>query len=160
MRDHVKGEASTSFGTLAFPPANVCNCHWPCWLSQHCSDVTWASWRLKLLVALLFVQHLVQDNKKENVKAPSHYKPFMRGIHRSPMDSPHKWSVMGKAVLCSGVIMGSVPHIPWESMMTSSNGNIFRVTDHLCGEFTGPRWIPRTKASEAELWCFLWSASE
>ena len=45
-------------------------------------------------------------------------------------------------------------------MMTSSNGNIFRVTGHLCGEFTGPRWIPRTKASEAELWCFLWSASE
>ena len=31
-------------------------------------------------------------------------------------------------------------------MMTSSNGNIFRVTGHLCGEFTGPRWIPRTKA--------------
>ena len=24
--------------------------------------------------------------------------------------------------------------------MTSSNGDIFRVTDHLCGEFTGPRW--------------------
>ena len=45
-------------------------------------------------------------------------------------------------------------------MMTSSNGNIFRVTGHLCGEFTGPRWIPRTKASDTELWCFLWSASE
>ena len=29
--------------------------------------------------------------------------------------------------------------------MTSSNGNIFRVTGHLCGEFTGPRWILRTK---------------
>ena len=42
-------------------------------------------------------------------------------------------------------------------MMTSSNGNIFRVTGHLCGEFTGPRWFPR-KASDAELWCFLWSA--
>ena len=42
-------------------------------------------------------------------------------------------------------------------MMTSSNGNIFRVTGHLCGEFTGDRWIPRTKASDAELWCFLWS---
>ena len=38
------------------------------------------------------------------------------------------------------------------SMMTSSNGNIFRVTDHLCGEFTGHRWIPRTKASDAELY--------
>ena len=45
-------------------------------------------------------------------------------------------------------------------MMTASNGNIFRVTGHLCGEFTGPRWIPHTKASDAELWCFLWSAPE
>ena len=36
-------------------------------------------------------------------------------------------------------------------MMTSSNGNIFRVTGHLCGEFIGPRWIPLTKASDAEL---------
>ena len=34
--------------------------------------------------------------------------------------------------------------------MTSSNGNIFRVTGHLCGEFIGPLWIPRTKASDAE----------
>ena len=25
---------------------------------------------------------------------------------------------------------------------------------------TGHRWIPRTKASDAELWCFLWSAHE
>ena len=44
------------------------------------------------------------------------------------------------------------------NMMTSSNGNIFRVTGPLCGEFTGPRWIPLTKASDAELSCFLWSA--
>ena len=36
------------------------------------------------------------------------------------------------------------------NMMTSSNGNIFRVTGHLRGEFT-PRWIPRTKASDEEL---------
>ena len=28
------------------------------------------------------------------------------------------------------------------SMMTSSNGNIFCVTGQLCGEFTGPQWIP------------------
>ena len=45
-------------------------------------------------------------------------------------------------------------------MMTSSNGNNFRVTGPLCGEFTGHRWIPLTKASDAELWSFLWSASE
>ena len=44
------------------------------------------------------------------------------------------------------------------NIMTSSNGNIFRVTGHLCGEFTGHRWIPFTKASDAALWYFLWSA--
>ena len=43
-------------------------------------------------------------------------------------------------------------------MMTSSNGNNFRVTGPLCGEFTGHRCITRTKASDAELWCFLWFA--
>ena len=46
------------------------------------------------------------------------------------------------------------------SMMTSSNGNIFRATSHLCGEFTGPQRIPRTTASDAEVWYFLWYASE
>ena len=30
-------------------------------------------------------------------------------------------------------------------MMTSSDGNIFRVTGHLCGEWTGHRWNPRTQ---------------
>ena len=49
---------------------------------------------------------------------------------------------------------------PVQFMMTSSNGNIFRVTGPLCGEFTGHRWIPRIKASDAELWCFLWSVPE
>ena len=39
------------------------------------------------------------------------------------------------------------------NMMTSSNGNLFRVIGDLCGEFAGPR-------SDAEIWCFLWSASE
>ena len=28
------------------------------------------------------------------------------------------------------------------NMMTSSNGNIFHVTGHLCGEFTGPGELP------------------
>ena len=41
-------------------------------------------------------------------------------------------------------------------MMTSSNGHIFRVSGPLWGEFAGHRWIPLTKASDAELWCFLW----
>ena len=57
----------------------------------------------------------------------------------------------------------TVEAVTWSfqfNMRRSSNGNTFRVTGHLCGEFTGPRWIPRTKASDAERWCFLWSAPE
>ena len=52
------------------------------------------------------------------------------------------------------------PSIQALYMMTSSNGNILRAAGLLCGEFTGHRWIPRTKASDAKLWCFLWSAPE
>ena len=35
-----------------------------------------------------------------------------------------------------------------------------RITGLLCGEFTYHRWIPRTKANDAELWCLLWSMPE
>ena len=45
-------------------------------------------------------------------------------------------------------------------MMKSSNGNIVRVTGPLWGESTGDWWIPLTKLSDAELWCFHWSAPE
>ena len=45
-------------------------------------------------------------------------------------------------------------------MLTSSNVNTFSVTGPLCGEFTGRQWIPLTKASDAGLWFFLWSAPE
>ena len=44
--------------------------------------------------------------------------------------------------------------------MTSSNGNIFRITGPLFGESTGHRWIPLTKASYAERWWFILSAPE
>ena len=44
--------------------------------------------------------------------------------------------------------------------MTSSKGNIFRVTGPLCRVLPGHRRIPLTKASDAELWCFLWSTPE
>ena len=37
----------------------------------------------------------------------------------------------------------------------STHGNIIRVTGPLCGEFTDDRWIPQTKAIDAELWCFF-----
>ena len=45
-------------------------------------------------------------------------------------------------------------------MMTSSNGNIFHVTGPLWRESAGHRWTPLTKASDAEICCFLWYAPE
>ena len=51
-----------------------------------------------------FAQQLVQANNKENIKATHHW-PFVRGIHRSPVDSPHKGPVMRRAFLCNDVII-------------------------------------------------------
>ena len=45
-------------------------------------------------------------------------------------------------------------------MVTSSNGNIFRVTGPLCEEFTGPGEFPTQRPVTRSFWCFLWSTSE
>ena len=71
---------------------------------------------------------------------------------------PHGQHIPGCAALFHCIIAEKHRMVCKLRMMPSSNGNIFRVTGHLCGEFTGYRWIPRTKASDAELWCFLWFA--
>ena len=54
-----------------------------------------------------------------------------------------------------------IPMLSWRrntyNTMTSSWKH-FRVTGPFSEEFNGHRWIPLAKASDAELWCFLWSA--
>ena len=75
---------------------------------------------------------------------------------------PESWSTLGSD---NGLVLDNTkslrePVSTYHDMMTSSNGDNFRVTGLLCGEFTGPRWIPHTNASDAELWCPLRSASE
>ena len=75
------------------------------------------------------------------------------------------WNMHCFVLFCYGGLLGLLyirgSHMGnGKFMMTSSNVNIFRATGHLCGEFTGHRWITHTKASDAVLWCFLWSAPE
>ena len=77
----------------------------------------------------------------------------------------HRWIPLTKvqwrgALMFSLICAWPVPGLLGSPMVTSSNGNIFRVTGPLWGESAGHRWIPFTKASDAELWCFLWSALE
>ena len=55
----------------------------------------WAWWRLKPPASRLFTQPFVQVQIKENIKAPRHW-PFVKVIHRWPVNSPHKWPVMWK----------------------------------------------------------------
>ena len=105
------------------------------------------------------------------------YWPFVRGIHRSPVNSPHKGQRRGALMfsLISSRIIGWVnnreagdlrrirPHydvtVMWipkhkgivkliipSFMMTSSDGNIFRNTGPLCGEFTGQWGIPSQRS--------------
>ena len=83
--------------------------------------------------------------------------------YRLSVNSPHKGPVVRKSShamssSCDWPYFTAARRYLKNDRMTSSNLNIFHVTGHLCGEFTGHRWIPRTKASDAELWCFLWSA--
>ena len=88
---------------------------WQKWWALHYSDVTWVSWRLKSPATGLFVNHLVQANIKgkhqslaslalcerfhkmtsshDDVIKWKHFPrnwPFVREIHRSPVNFPHK----------------------------------------------------------------------
>ena len=63
--------------------------------------------------------------------------------------------VLGKIQSTHEIDDDSVFNTGYMNMMTSANGNVFRVTGPLCREFTGHRWIPRTKASDAELDVFF-----
>ena len=66
--------------------------------------------------------------------------------------APSQWEMSLRRLSLAGGKPRISPAICW-------NRQIFHVTGHLCGEFTGHQF-PRTKASDAELWCFLWSAPE
>ena len=67
----------------------------------------------------------------------------------------------GSSAIFERSLLGWAWRTTWSTIMvTWSNGNISRVTGSLWGESTGERWIPLTKASDVELWYFLWSAPE
>ena len=73
-------------------------------------------------------------------------------------------------VLLSVFIVSKIENIPVirkfskiknkKTAITFGEECIFRITGPLWGQFTGHRWIPLTKTSDAEFWCFLWSAAE
>ena len=150
----------------------------------------WARWRLQSSAYRLFAQPFVQMEIKEDINSPCHlpfwggstgdrWIPLTKASNAEnvfipsgagySLDKTLLYVFAGPACFVFGAKNSPQPKsectacvIAWLFwlLMTSSNGNIFRVTGPFCGEFTGDRWIPHTKASDAGLRCFLWSAPE
>ena len=70
----------------------------------HNSEDTGAPWYLQSLENRLFFQHLVKKATRK-ISMPSALLAFCWGIHRSPVNPPHKGSVMRKACPCHDVMM-------------------------------------------------------
>ena len=121
------------------------------------TNITWIYREHDLGCALITMSDPMAMNHKRHVWWQKHLPACISDgcIH---VYSEHTGSINFQVTLstssewCDGIKLRSVAYFIWLLQ--------FRVTGHLCGEFTGHRWIPRTMASDAELWCFLWSASE
>ena len=110
-----------------------------CFLCRRVSPTTelttmtllWASWRLKSRASRLFTQPFIQEQIKENI-----FALFLN----VPVDNINicEWLWFREYHRC---------YINWchVIIMTSSNGNIFRVDGPLWEESTGDRWVPLTK---------------
>ena len=106
--------------------------------STHYSDVIMGSVASQI-TSLTNVYSSVYSDADQRKHQSSASLGFVRGIHRGPMNSSQKWPVTRKMFLIDDVIMVTSP-LWWES--------------------TGHRCIPLTKASDVDLWCFLWSTPE
>ena len=95
---------------------------------------------------------------------------FVRGIHRWPVNYPHKWPVTRKIFPLDDVIMVncflsySAHSAAWSS--TGSATMLIMMGQwcpasmaHLWGKSTGDRYISSKRASNAEPRCFLWCTS-
>ena len=111
-------------------------------------------------------------------RCPSHWPTYAQHLHsqsdpRWDGDQSNTGGYKCAVNVCTGAIVAVLSSLASSSyswwrhqmetnfaLLTSSNGNKFRVTGPLRGESTGHRWFPLTKASDEELWCFLWCAPE
>ena len=148
-------------------------------------------------VSIVYLTICLGANKKKKHQSSASLA-FVRGIHQSPVNFPHRRPVTRKMFPFDDVIMNrdltplltymhcgyAFFHWAFDLLrfcfarlfsdlsalcelfihcFTVLHDDVikwkhFRVTGLLCGEFNGHRWITFTKASDAELWCFLWSA--
>ena len=98
---------------------------------------------------------------------------FVRGIHRGPVNSPHKWPVTRKMFPFDDVIMekktNKTPHrrsfvrkvvMRWKNLQNlqcfMSHENAFRIAGRLWCESTSSVRFPSQRTCKADLCYFLW----
>ena len=88
----------------------------------------WARWRLKSPASRLFIQPFIQAQIKEKRKHQSSAPlSFVRGIHRWPVNSPHKGPVTRKRFPFDDVIMNKC-----------LSGTVSKAAELLLQPFTSP----------------------
>ena len=70
----------------------------------HYHDVIMGAMASQITSLIIVDSTFIQAQIKENTKAPRHW-PLLRGIHRWPVNSPHKWLVMRKMFPFDDVIV-------------------------------------------------------
>ena len=140
-----------------------------CWSEQAAEQMVElpAIWDTMMLITLMIcIQKLkypdgfIFHNHDDAIKWKNfpRYWPFVRGIHRSPVNSPHKgqWRGALKFSLCDLCLNREASHLRsylahydvFVMMMVSETLNALRT---ICGGFHSQR------ASNANAWCFLFS---
>ena len=126
----------------------------------------WPRWRLKSPASRLFTQSFIQAQIKENIKAPRHWP--LCGEFTGTGEFPAKRASNAENVsiwwrhhakeLCTWFVFHCTVEWLGLVMMTSTNGNIFHVTGHLCGEFTGDKgqWRRASMFSLICVWINNW----
>ena len=76
-----------------------CKCY-----KDHYTDVIMCALRLRSPASRLFTQPFIQGADQRKRQSPASLA-FVRGIHRGPMNSPHKWPITRKIFPFDDVIM-------------------------------------------------------
>ena len=104
-----------------------------------------------LLATWLFIESLFRLTTKKSSKV------LITGLCEGNRHRPvylHKETVMLKVCSCH---YNTISTLTWWRHQMETFSALMAL---FCGEFNGHRWIPHTKARDAELWCFLCSAPE
>ena len=149
-------------------------------LSGHCDVISKRPWRhqqnnnrtnetrgrIVKIVFVIFIYGFVMSCKKWNnvcTLVTNYFCTHSSDFHSTFGRSSPVW------IIDSSSLAGRPNNGPYVSAANVTNVStwwrhqlemFFRITGHLCREFTSHRWIPSTKPRDAELSYFLWSLPE